>query len=189
MKDSQKVQVEGIGAILLERSNRARRIVITVRPGKGVRVAIPRRASIESAMKFVGAKKEWIKKYLRKTREYENQKKDFNDYFLSIDKKEARKTIISRLKQLSRQYGFTFGKVSIRSQRTRWGSCSGKNNISLNIKLVALPAELLDYVILHELVHTKIHNHSPKFWKELDKYTGNGKAKARRLKEYGMGIL
>jgi predicted metal-dependent hydrolase len=189
MKDSQRVRVEGIGPILLERSSRARRIVITVRPGKGVRVAIPRRASVESAMKFVHAKKNWIKKYLQKTRVYEKQKKDFNDYFLSIDKKEAKKTLVSRLKQLAGQNGFSFGKVSIRSQRTRWGSCSGKNDISLNVKLVALPAELSDYVILHELVHTKIHNHSRKFWQELDKYVGSGKLKARKLKEYGMGIL
>jgi predicted metal-dependent hydrolase len=189
MKNSQKVEVEGIGDILFEYSSRARRILITVRPGKGVRVAVPRRATFESAMKFVRVKKEWIKKHLKKTGEYEKQKKDFNDYFLSIDKKEARKTVIKRLQQLAKQYGFTYKKVSIRSQRTRWGSCSGKNNISLNIKLVALPAELFDYVILHELVHTSIHNHSKKFWKELDKYVGNGKAKAKKLKQYGLGVL
>jgi predicted metal-dependent hydrolase len=189
MKDSQIVQVEGIGAILLERSSRARRIVITVRPGKGVRVAVPPRASMEAALKFVQAKKEWINKHLQQIREHEKQKQELSNSFLSIDKKEARKTIVARLKQLAKQYGFSFGKVSIRGQRTRWGSCSGKNNISLNIKLVALPAELSDYVILHELVHTKIHNHSRKFWKELDKYVGTGKAKAKRLKQYGLGIL
>jgi predicted metal-dependent hydrolase len=189
MKNSEKVDVEGIGAVLLERSRRARRVIITVRPGKGVRVAVPTRASMESAMKFVRAKREWIKKHLKKTREYEKQKKNFNDFFLSVDKKQARKTIVNRLRQLAGRYGFSFKQVSIRSQRTRWGSCSGKGNISLNIKLVALPAELSDYVILHELVHTRIHNHSPGFWKELDKYVGNGKAKAGRLKEYGMGIL
>jgi predicted metal-dependent hydrolase len=189
MVDSQKVQVDGIGTILFERSARARRILITVRPGKGVRVAIPRRSSFESAMDFVRMKKEWIQKHLQKIREYEKQKNAFNDSFLSIDKIEARKRIINRLRQLADQHGFTYNKVSIRSQRTRWGSCSGKGAISLNIKLVALPVELSDYVILHELVHTKIHNHSQRFWKELDKYVGKGKAKARRLKEHGLGLL
>ena len=164
MTDSQTVQIEGIGTVLLEHSRRARRIVISVRPGKGVRVAVPRRTSFESALEFVRAKKSWIKKHLARIKEYENQKKAFNDIFLSIDKTEARKRIISQTGQLAEQHGFTYNKVSIRNQRTRWGSCSAKGNISLNMKLVALPPELVDYVILHELVHTRVHNHSRKFW-------------------------
>jgi predicted metal-dependent hydrolase len=189
MKDSQTIQIDGIGAVLMEHSNCARRIIITVRPGKGVRVAIPRHTSFKSALEFVRGKKQWIKKHLAKIDEYEKQKKAFNNIFLSIDKIAARKKIIGRLQQLAKQHGLTYNKVSIRNQRTRWGSCSGKGNISLNIKLVALPPELFDYVILHELVHTRIHNHSKKFWKELDKHVGNGKAKAARLIEYGLGIL
>ena len=189
MINSQTIQIDGIGTVLLQHSARARRIIITVRPGKGVRVAVPRRTSIKAALKFVGAKKPWIKKHLARIKEYEKQKQEFNDVFLSIDKAVARKQIIGRLNQLALQHGFTYNKVSIRNQRTRWGSCSGKGNISLNMKLVALPPELFDYVILHELVHTRIHNHSRKFWSELDKYMGNGKAKAARLIEYGLGIL
>jgi predicted metal-dependent hydrolase len=189
MPDSQIIQIDGIGAVLLEHSRRARRIIITVRPGQGVRVAVPRRTSFKSAMEFVRAKKPWIKKHLAKTKEYEKHKKAFNDIFLSIDKIKARKKIISRLHRLAKQNGFTFNKVSIRNQRTRWGSCSGKGNISLNTKLVVLPLELFDYVLLHELVHTRIHNHSQKFWKELDKYVENAKAKAASLVEYGLGLL
>jgi len=183
------IQIDGIGAVLLEHSRRARRIIITVRPGQGVRVAVPRRTSLNSALEFVRVKKPWIKKHLARINEYEKHKKAFNDIFLSIDKIKTRKQIIARLQQLAKQYGFTFNKVSIRNQRTRWGSCSAKGNISLNIKLVVLPLELFDYVILHELVHTGIHNHSRQFWKELDKYVGNGKAKAARLVEYGLRLL
>jgi predicted metal-dependent hydrolase len=189
MTDSQTIQIEGIGSVLLEHSRRARRIVISIRPGKGVRVAVPRRTSFESALKFVSLKKLWINKHLEKLHEYEKRKQAFNDTFLAIDKKEARQRIIARLAELAKQHGFTYNKVSIRNQRTRWGSCSAKGNISLNIKLVALPPELFDYVILHELAHTRLHNHSRKFWQELDKYTGNGKAKAKQLIEYGLGIL
>jgi predicted metal-dependent hydrolase len=189
MKDSQTIQIDGIGAVIMEHSSRARRIIITVRPGKGIRVAVPRHTSFKSALEFIRVKKPWIKKHQAKINEYEKQRKAFNDIFLSIDKTEASKKIIARLQQLAKQHGFTYNKVSIRNQRTRWGSCSGKGNISLNIKLVALPTELFDYVILHELVHTGIHNHSQKFWKELDKYIGNGKAKAAGLIEYGLGIL
>jgi predicted metal-dependent hydrolase len=189
MIKSQKIQIDGIGAVLLEHSSHARRIIITVRPLKGVRVAVPRHISFKSALEFVSVKKPWIKKNLTKIEGYEKQKKAFNDIFLSIDKLEAKKKIISRLHDLARQYGFSYNRVSIRNQRTRWGSCSGKGNISLNMKLVVLPQELFDYVILHELVHTRIHNHSQKFWKELDKYVVNAKNKAAGLVEYGLGIL
>jgi len=189
MTNSQTIQIDGIGAVLLEHSTRARRIIITVRPGKGVRIAVPRRTSFKSALEFVRVKKQWIKKHLVKIKEYEKQKKDFDDIFLSIDKTEALKKIIARLRELAERHGFTYHKVSIRNQRTRWGSCSGKGNISLNMKLVVLPPELFDYVILHELVHTRVHNHSRKFWKELDKYAGNGKAKAARLIDYGLRLL
>ena len=189
MVNSQIIRLEGIGDILFEHSARARRIVITVRPRGGVRVAVPRRTSFKSALEFAHVKEKWIKEHLGIIKEHERQKKAFNEAFLNIDKKEAGKKITGKLHELARQNGFTYNKVSIRNQRTRWGSCSGKGNISLNIKLVALPPELFDYVILHELVHTRIHNHSKKFWNELDKYVENGKAKAKRLVEYGLGLL
>ena len=94
----------------------------------------------------------------------------------------------SRLNRLAKEHGFTFNRVSIRSQKTRWGSCSRNNNISLNIKLVLLSEAMVDYVILHELVHTRIYNHSKEFWLELDKYVGNSKATASRLRRYGLGL-
>ena len=100
----------------------------------------------------------------------------------TIDKTAAGKKLADRLEYLAEMYGFACNRVTIRQQKTRWGSCSPKNNISLNIKLVLLPEELLDYVILHELVHTRIHNHSRKFWVELDKYVMNSKGLAKRLK-------
>jgi len=189
MADSQLIHIEGVGMVLFERSRRARRILITIQPGQGIRVALPGRVSLESAVEFARMKKPWIKKHLLKIREYEKQKKAFNDIFLSIDKVKAKTQIINRLRQLARQYGFAFNKVSVRNQRTRWGSCSARGNISLNIKLVALPPELRDYVLLHELLHTRIHNHSKRFWKELDKYVGNGKALAQRMVEYGLRLL
>lgn len=174
---------------MFERSTRARRILITVRPGRGIRVAVPKRASLESAIEFVRAKKPWLKKHMEKIKEYEKQKKAFNDVFLSVDKTKAKRQIINQLHQLAQRYGFTFNKVSVRNQRTRWGSCSARGNISLNIKLVALPPELSDYVMLHELIHTRIHNHRRKFWKEMDKYVGNSQAIAPKLIEYGLRLL
>jgi predicted metal-dependent hydrolase len=189
MANSQIIQFEGIGPVTFMHNPRAKRIIITIRPHRGVRVAIPQRSSIDSAMDFVHRKEKWIKKHLTTIEESKKQKNVINEAFLAIDKKEARKSIKKRLRELARQNGFIYGKVSIRNQRTRWGSCSGKNCISLNMKLVVLPQDLFDYVIFHELVHTRIHNHSDRFWEELNKYVGDGKAKAKTLTEYGLGIL
>jgi len=96
---------------------------------------------------------------------------------------------MSRLNNLTKKNGFTYNRVFIRNQKTRWGSCSSKNNINLNVKLIRLPDELIDYVILHELVHTGIKNHSKAFWTELDRLVGNAKKMQSRLKEYGLGPL
>ena len=90
---------------------------------------------------------------------------------------------------LAEQNGFTVNKVSIRNQKTRWGSCSSLNNINLNIKLVKLPEELVDYVLFHELVHTKIKNHSKAFWSELDYYVGDAKKLDKKLKKIKLGFL
>jgi predicted metal-dependent hydrolase len=189
MADSQTKKIEGIGNILFERSRRARRILITIRPRHGVRVAIPYHTPLESALKFVQVKKKWINRHLAKLKDYEKTRREFDQAFQSIDKEAAKKQIITRLHYLAEKYGFKYEKVTIRNQRTRWGSCSTKGNISLNIKLVALPTDLADYILLHELVHTRVHNHSSKFWKELDKYVGNGKALAARMTEYGVRLL
>ena len=102
---------------------------------------------------------------------------------------EAKENIRARLMELSEKHKYKYNKVFIREQKTRWGSCSVKNNINLNIKLVLLPSRLMDYVILHELVHTKHKNHSPLFWTELDNLTGSAKVLNKQLKSYGIGLL
>ncbi len=157
--------------------------------GQTTRVAVPTRTSLKKALEFVYLKKEWIQRQSVKIEQNENRKKAFVERFLDIDKADARKRLTDRLYHLAKEHGFTCNNVSIREQKTRWGSCSHKNNISLNLKLVLLPKELIDYVMLHELVHTQIHNHSKKFWAELDRYTGNGKVMAKRLRMNDLRLL
>ena len=189
MTNSHIINIDGIGPVLFEKSRRARRVIISVRILKGARVAVPTRTSFQKALEFVHLKKAWIQRHLVIVRQNEERQQALIDRFLAIDKAEARKTLTDRLYQLAQEHGFTCHGVSIRQQKTRWGSCSHKNNISLNLKLVLLPEELIDYVILHELVHTRIHNHSRKFWAELDRYTGNGKVMAKRLRIIDLGLL
>ena len=183
------IYIDGIGSVCFTRSRRARRVIISVSPAKGVRVSVPWRTSFQKAFEFVEIKKRWIQKHLAIIAQNERKKQALEIPFQTINKDDARKRIIDRLNYLAGKHGFTCNRVTIRQQKTRWGSCSPKNNISLNIKLVLLPETLLDYVILHELVHTRIHNHSRKFWAELDKYIADSKAMAKRLRTNEMVLL
>jgi len=189
MTNSYTINIDGIGPVLFEKSRRAERVIISIRTSKGIRVAIPMRTSFKKALEFVYLKKEWIQKHLMKIEQDEYRKRAVIDRFLVIDKADARERLTDRLYHLAKEHGFTCNSVSIREQKTRWGSCSYKNNISLNLKLVLLPEELIDYVMLHELVHTRIHNHSKQFWAELDRYAGNGKVMAKRLRMNGLRLL
>ena len=125
---------------------------------------------------------------MEKMKQYATERGTIQDNFDDIGVATVKKTLTSKLEQLAEEHGFRYNKVTIRTQRTRWGSCSPRNNISLNMKLVRLPDELMDYVILHELVHTHIHNHSKKFWAELDQYVGNAKVLAKRLRTNGLEL-
>ncbi|MDM8525460.1 DUF45 domain-containing protein [Desulfococcaceae bacterium HSG8] len=189
MKKSENVNIDGIGQVLFERSKRAKYLNISVKPRRLVRVAVPYGLSFKEAEELVCSKIDWIQKHLDKMKRLEEKHKIISKNSDEIDKAEASQKLVTRLNQLSEQHGFTYNNVSVRNQKTIWGSCSGKNNISLNIKLTLLPAELIDYVILHELLHTRIRNHSKSFWSELDKFVGNAKAKDSRLSEYKIGLL
>ena len=182
------VEIKGIGPVLFELSKRAKRVSISVKPFKGVRVAVPYGLSFKKAAGFVNSKADWIKIHLEKMKQYER-----HNYFNSkpaddIDRAKAKTLLTKRLQQLAKNNGFSYNRVFIRNQRTRWGSCSSKNNISLNMKLVKLPDDLIDYVILHELVHTLKKDHSRAFWAEMDKLVGNGKKMASMLKSYGVRL-
>ena len=182
MTDSRTIHIDGIGSILLERSNRAKRTSLTIKPNKGVRVVVPIQVSFEAAVEFVNQNERWIRTTLTRIQQQESRQKELAEVYSNIDKVKATKILTAKVHVLAKKHGFTYSKVSVRNQSTRWGSCSHKNTISLNMKLVALPKELIDYVILHELVHTKIHNHGSRFWAELDKYVGNSKGKAMALR-------
>jgi hypothetical protein len=182
------VEIDDVGPVLFERSKRAKHVNISVKPFKGVRVAVPHRLSFKKAEEFVYSKINWIRKHLEKMEQYEKEN-NINSDTASIDRLRAKRVLTRRLKQLAEKHGFAYNKVFIRNQKTRWGSCSGKNNISLNMKLVKLSDELVDYVILHELTHTRVKDHGSDFWAELDRLVGNGKSMASKLNKYGVGLL
>ena len=106
------------------------------------------------------------------------------NYFL---RNEAKRILPVRTKELALQFGFSFTDVKIQSSKSRWGSCNTKKNINLSYFLLLLPIHLVDYVILHELCHTKEMNHDKKFWEWMDEVTfGKSKTLRKELKEYSI---
>jgi hypothetical protein len=90
---------------------------------------------------------------------------------------------------LAEKTGLPYNGIKIREFKTKWGSCAAENIINLNLKLVSLPARLRDYVIIHELIHTKIKNHGFEFWNELERYLPEGRRMDRELKKYNLQFL
>lgn len=184
-----ELNITGIGKISFAKSKRAKYLNISIRPFKGVRVSVPYGMSFKKAEEIVHEKIGWIEKHQKRMRQIEVDHHLLKEESEEIDRDNAKNLLIGRLKELAKKNNFSYNKVTIRNQKTRWGSCSLKNNINLNMKLVKLPQELIDYVILHELVHTKIKNHSKRFWDELNKYIPNAKGLDKELRKYGTGLL
>lgn len=99
-------------------------------------------------------------------------------------RREAAKQLPIRLATLAQKHGFTFSSVKVRILKARWGSCDHKQNITLNLYLLQLPWELIDYVLLHELTHTEVLNHSVDFWKRFDQALPGAKKMRTKLKTY-----
>jgi predicted metal-dependent hydrolase len=169
------------------KSFRAKRVSVTIRPFKPVRVTVPVRISQGTAEKFLKSKMEWVRETVGRMKKAEEQISAAAPLPV-INKTAAKAVLVAQLNYLAERHGFSYNKVFIRNQKTRWGSCSRKNNINLNVNLVRLPGELLDYVLIHELVHTRIKNHSKRFWAELDKYVGGARQTARKLIKHSLNM-
>mgnify|MGYP001815618939 CR=1 FL=1 len=181
--EAKTVELKSVGPIQIERSRRAKHINVSVRPYRGVRVAVPVGVSFASAELFAQSKAGWIKKQVEKMEQMERAAQILKENN-PIDRPTACKQLVNRLNYLAQKHGFTYNRVFIRNQKTRWGSCSGKNNINLNINLVRLPDELMDYTILHELVHTRVKNHGQQFWAQLERLLGDARKLDRALNDY-----
>lgn len=181
-----------LGEIEVVQSPRARRIAITVRPSGNVRVSFPRRVSQREALEFLETKVEWI---LRVRKRLAAQQADRptplppaqQQALVEELHRAAKSDLPARIERISAATGLRYNGLTIRASRTRWGSCSGRNTISLSLFLMTLPEHLRDYVIVHELCHTVHHNHSAQFHALVDQLLG-GKEKIlrRELKKYAI---
>ncbi|MFI3303219.1 MAG: M48 family metallopeptidase [Rikenellaceae bacterium] len=176
-------------SITLFRSTRASRIAVTVSAKGEVRLTIPKNGDVSSALKFLEDKIEWIIAAKERVTERDESRGDeLSPLEIATLRFKAIDYLPQRTALLAKKFGFQYGRVTIRVARTKWGSCTGENNLSLNLFLMKLPPHLIDFVILHELCHTIHHNHSPQFHATLDRCLGGReKELIRELKGYKCG--
>lgn len=147
-------------------SARARCLRITIYPNGELAATLPRGFSLDQLEKFIQQKANWI---LRKMNLAKKRKpgivlpKASRREYLAR-KKEAFALVKEKIEQFGAIYNLSPARISIRNQKTRWGSCSRKGNLNFNYRIVHLPEKYLDYVVVHELCHLKEFNHSRSFW-------------------------
>jgi predicted metal-dependent hydrolase len=191
----EKTKIEIDGQIYDIEIYRSIRRTISLEVGEdGIKLRIPRRLSDTERDLFLEKHVGWLKKklkarnYLKNNFEdenkFENNENDMNiaenqprksnfppyDLLTSKEKSVIRQAFEERVAYHAQIMGITYGRISVRDQKTRWGSCSSKGNLNFNYRLYYMPQHLMDYVIIHELSHRRQMNHSKLFWAEVQKY-------------------
>ena len=151
-------------------------------------VRAPLRTSTAEIRRILEGKRDWIGKALSRVQERESEPK-LTDAEIKALARLAKAEIPPRVEARARQIGVSYGRIAIRCQKTRWGSCSAKGNLNFNCLLMLCPEEALDYVIVHELCHRKELNHSARFKAEVARILPDWQDQARWLKTEGQKII
>lgn len=175
------------------RSNR-KTVAIQVNSDLSVTVRATRSVSEKDIEEILKKKEAWISKHIEKIKKTKERLEAESTEKLTREKvialaEEALKIIPARVEYFAKVIGVTYGKITIRNQKTRWGSCSSKGNLNFNCLLMLAPPEVLDYVVVHELCHRKQMNHSKAFWLEVEKVLPDYKEARKWLKEDGSQMI
>ena len=178
--------------IELIRSKR-KTICIEITPDARVIVRAPKYASDSEINRLIGEKADWIDKHLRKMQEKQKERAqapqpELTTQEIKLLTTRAKRIIPQRVRYYANLMGVEYGRITIRMQKSRWGSCSGKGNLNFNCLLMRTPDEIIDYVVVHELCHLKEMNHSPRFWAEVEKVIPDYKERRKWLKDHGNEI-
>ena len=140
---------------------------------------------------FLKEKAQWIETHRAKVlAEYaQGQEAPLGEEEILTLAEQMRQRLPEKLNRHAASMGVTFGRVTIRCQQTRWGSCSSRGNLNFNCLLMLAPEEVLDYVVVHELAHRKQMNHSALFWQEVARECPDYKKSLRWLKDRGGALL
>ena len=163
-------------------------IALQILPDGSVVVRCPYRTSEESIRRFVEAKTPWLRKHLE-SHEQSPAPEPFSPETLHKLGQQAADYIPGRVALFAPLLGVTYRNITIRCQRSRWGSCSSQGNLNFNCLLMLVPKDVLDYVVVHELCHRKQMNHSAAFWAEVEKMVPNWKQHRKWLKDNGNALI
>jgi len=166
------------------RMRQARRYVMRVRPDGDLRVTIPRGGSKAEARRFAERHVEWARK--QRSRILAERRPASVDRELRM---RAARELPPQLHALAAQHGLDVRRVSIRNQRSRWGSCSPAGHISLNFRLLLMPAHVREYILIHELMHMRQANHSIRFWRLVEAACPGFREAERWLKKHGASLF
>jgi hypothetical protein len=177
--------------IELIRSSR-RSLAIEVTKDLRVIVRAPLKLSEKEINKFIGEKADWIDKSLKKMKErYEDQPKgsELTPQDIKLLVSRAKRIIPPKVEKYAKILGVDYNRITIRMQKSRWGSCSGQGNLNFNCLLMRAPDDVVDYVIVHELCHRKEMNHSDRFWALVESVLPDYKEKRKWLRDHGSEIM
>lgn len=166
----------------LKRHHWAKQLTLKVVGGTKVVVTMPRRTPYKMAELFAHSKSSWIKKQLATAGETYHQGGRTPQQGTAQQRREARKLVEEKLEYWNEFYNLQWKSINIRNQSSRWGSASSRGTLSFNWRIVELPGELQDYLIVHELCHLQQPNHSPDFWALVSKSIPEYKTKAKELR-------
>lgn len=176
------------------RSNR-RTIGLEITPDMQVIVRAPYRVPERTLRRFVEERADWLETHLAKmaARKAEQQHRPQSPKLTEADLRmlvnQAKEVIPNRVQYYAPIVGVDYGRITIRNQRTRWGSCSGKGNLNFNCLLMLTPPQVVDYVVVHELCHRLEMNHSSRFWAQVERVYPNYRQAKKWLKDNGTDII
>lgn len=172
--------------------SRRKTMALQVKADGRVVARVPMRMGEAKVKAFVEQHRAWVEKKLAETAGRAAELKTA-DRLSETDIRElaekARADLPARAARLAPQVGVTYGRVTIRLQKTRWGSCSSKGNLNFNCLLMLAPEQVRDYVVAHELCHRKEMNHSPRFWAEVGRVLPDYQASKKWLKDNGKHLM
>lgn len=183
-------QISFAGTTVFVVRSRRRSIGLELKPDGTVYLRLPLRVSQRDVQAFLQSKEAWLRRHLNEQAARDRAAEamglaPLTETELSALTKAAREDLTARCEHFAPLVGVDYGRISIRHQKTRWGSCSAKGNLNFNCLLMLAPEEVRDYVVVHELTHRREMNHSPKFWAAVEAVLPEYREQERWLKKNG----
>lgn len=164
-------------------------ISIEIKTDARVIIRAPRQMTRAQIDEFVKKHESWIQKHMDRLKKESAPADKLSDADIRRLADQSLEVIPPRVKYFAQKMGVRYGRITIRNQKTRWGSCSSRGNLNFNCLLMLTPPDVLDYVVVHELCHLKEMNHSPRFWAEVEKVLPDYREPKKWLHDNGGAII